>query len=105
MIVLRELGESQEAAECLEASSGKVRSVIQHVLTKEQIKHLIKSNLWPSSFNIDCKDTSNERAYSGADLLPGNHEEEDGSEEEKYGDYEEEEEANEGSERRERDAR
>ena len=92
VIVLRELGDSEEVAECLEANSGKVRSVIQHVLTKEQIKHLVKSNLWPPNFNIDHKEASHIRSYTGADLLPGNHEEE---EEE---DYEEEEESgNEGS--------
>lgn len=62
VIVLREVDEK------VEETSSKVRSVIQHVLTREQIRHLERLNLWPTEF--ESTKNSQRASYTSEDLLP-----------------------------------
>ena len=69
VIVLREVDEK------VEETSSKVRSVIQHVLTREQIRHLERLNLWPTEF--ESTKNSQRASYTSEDLLPDLDEDED----------------------------
>ena len=84
VIVLKEQDSKTETEGC------KVKSVIQHVLSREQIKHLQKENLWPMEFE-NSSDTKRS-SYSMEDILP------DMEDEDEEGDEDLEEEETEGLE-------
>ena len=52
----------------------KVKSVIQHVLSREQIKHLQKQNLWPMEF--ENSNETKRSSYTAEDILPDMEQEE-----------------------------
>lgn len=54
----------------------RVRSVIQHVLAKEQVKHLEQQGLWPEAFH-ESRSSKKMSSYSRGDMLPDGAEEED----------------------------
>ena len=65
-----------------EAEAFKVKSVIQHVLSREQIKHLQKQNLWPIEF--ESSQETKRSSYTAEDILPdiGHDDDDDDFEEE-----------------------
>jgi translation initiation factor IF-1 len=66
------------------SNSSEEISAIKHILNKERIKHLIKSNQWPSSFNVEESSSSKGQASANPymdDIMPDYEEQEEYDEE------------------------